>query len=90
MILKNAMEITFARVELTSSELEISFPIHRVKLRMLVSGAYLYKKTNNICDNYILLYIDNQRLLGDYNLNYSYKKQRIITKSYNLSIYFAR
>lgn len=28
MILKNAMEITFARVELTSSELEISFPIH--------------------------------------------------------------
>ena len=28
MILKNAMEITFARVEFTSSELEISFPIH--------------------------------------------------------------
>ena len=38
MILKNAMEITFARVEFTSSELEISFPIH---LCMLIICHYL-------------------------------------------------
>ena len=38
MILKNAMEITFARVELTSSELEISFPIHLPVLMISEKG----------------------------------------------------
>ena len=37
MILKNAMEITFARVELTSSELEISFPIHQMNSDLIMN-----------------------------------------------------